>query len=217
MAAPGTLLVIGGGGHAWVVTEAARASGWRVLGFFDDDPHAVVDERTPRLGVIPRAPAQPAADADPTLHAVIALGSIELRAKLIRELGGLFATVIHPSAHVSPSSSVAPGTFIGAAAVVQGRASIGEHCIINTGAIVEHDCRLGRNVHVAPRATLGGSVTVGADTLIGLGASVRPGVRIGSGCVIGVGAAVVRDVRDGEKVIGVPARPVEWWTEGDSG
>ena len=62
-----------------------------------------------------------------------------------------------------------------------------------------------------------GSATVGADTLIGLGASVRPGVKIGAGCIIGVGAAVVRDVKDGEKVIGVPARPVEWWTEGDSG
>lgn len=211
------LLIIGGGGHAWVVTEAARAQGWRVLGFFDDDPHAVVDDSTPRLGTLPDAEHLPALSTDAPPHTIIALGATELRARLIQELKGLFATVVHPLAHVSPSSSLAVGSFVGAAAVVQGRARIGEHCIINTGAVVEHDCKLGRNVHVAPRATLGGNVTVGQDTLIGLGASVRPGVKIGSGCVVGVGAAVVRDVKDGERVIGVPARPVEWWTEHDSG
>ncbi len=209
----GKLLVIGGGGHAWVVTEAARAQGWRVLGFFDDDPAAVVDEQTPRLGSIPELRA----GADDAARAIIALGSLEVRARLLREMGGLFATVVHPLAHVSPSAAVAEGTFIGATGVVQGRATIGPHCIINTGAIIEHDCRLERNVHVAPRAALGGNVRVGGDTLIGLGASVRPGVRIGSGCIIGVGAAVVRDVKDGERVVGVPARAVEWWTEGDSG
>ncbi|MBL8745000.1 MAG: acetyltransferase [Phycisphaerae bacterium] len=214
----GKLLVIGGGGHAWVVSEAARAQGWRVMGFFDDDPRAVVDEQTPRLGAIPDSMAAREGEADDQpARTIIALGSIEVRARLIRELGGLFATVVHPLSHVSPSSTVGDGTFISATAVVQGRSTIGGHGIINTGAIVEHDCTLGRNVHIAPRAVLGGGVRVGDDSLIGLGASVRPGIRIGSGCIVGVGAAVIRDVKDGEKVVGVPARPVEWWTEGDSG
>jgi sugar O-acyltransferase (sialic acid O-acetyltransferase NeuD family) len=219
MATPalGKLLVIGGGGHAWVVTEAARAQGWRVLGFFDDDPLAVVDEETPRLGTIPESRSSASDADDPPPRTIIALGSIEVRARLIRELSGLFATVVHPLSHISPSSKIGDGTFISATAVIQGRATIGPHSIINTGAIVEHDCKLGRNVHIAPRAVLGGGVSIGNDTLIGLGASVRPGIKIGAGCIVGVGAAVIRDVKDGEKVVGVPARPVEWWTEGDSG
>lgn len=213
----GKLLVIGGGGHAWVVSEAARVQGWRVMGFFDDDPQAVVDDQTPRLGAIPDSRTPQGEDDDQPARTIIALGSIEVRGRLIRELGGLFATVVHPLSHVSPSSTIGDGTFISATAVVQGRSTIGAHGIINTGAIVEHDCKLGRNVHIAPRAVLGGGVTIGSDTLVGLGASVRPGIKIGSGCIIGVGAAVIRDVKDGEKVVGVPARPVEWWTEGDSG
>lgn len=215
----GSLLIIGGGGHAWVVTEAARAQGWRVLGFFDDDPSAVVDAHTPRLGALAVAGAGPSggADLDGPASTIIALGSIELRRRLIGELSGLFGTVVHPGAIVSGSSKVGAGSLVGAGAVVQGRCVIEPHAIINTGAIVEHDCRLGVNVHVAPRAVLGGGVVVGAHTLIGLGASVRPGIRIGAECVVGVGAAVVRDVPDGSKVVGVPAKPAEWWTEGDSG
>lgn len=208
----GKLLIIGGGGHAWVVTEAARAQGWRIIGFLDDNDHARLDEETPRLGDLHDASA---AHDDPLPHTIIALGSIELRARLIRELSGLFGTVVHPATVVSPSAAIGPGTFVGAGAIIQGRARIGEHCIVNTGAIIEHDCKIGRNVHIAPRACLGGGVTVGDDTLIGIGASIRPHTRIGSGCTIGVGAAVVRDVPDGAKVIGVPAKPAEWWTEDD--
>lgn len=216
----GTLLVIGGGGHAWVVTEAARASGWRVLGFFDDNASAAIDDQSPRLGPLARAATfgQEPGSADPLApaQAIIALGSLELRARLIAEMGGLFGVVVHPTGLVSASSTLGPGTFVGASAVVQGRTTIGRHGIVNTGAIVEHDCRLGDNVHVAPRATLGGGVRVGANTLIGLGASVRPGVKIGSGCTVGVGAAVVRDVPDGATVVGVPAKPSSWWNEQDS-
>lgn len=219
----GTLLVIGGGGHAWVVTESARAQGWRVLGFFDDDAQARLDDTAPRLGALSEAPgaqgrAEPGAGAenDAPPASIIALGSLDLRARLIHELRGLYAVVRHPRAVVSPSASVGDGTFVGAGAIVQGRARVGAHGIINTGAIIEHDCVLATNVHVAPGAVLGGQVSVGRDTLIGLGARVRPGVKIGAGCIVGVGAAVVRDVPDGIKVLGVPAKPSEWWTELDS-
>ncbi len=227
-AVPGTLLILGGGGHAWVVTEAARASGWRVLGFLDDDAAAEIDAGVPRLGalsdtallsntpVTSSAPG-PAVAGDGPPATIIAIGSLATRGRLIGEMRGLFAIVRHPTALVSPSAKIGAGTFVGANAVVQGRASIGEHCIINTAAIVEHDCVLGRNVHIAPRATLGGGVRVGHDTLIGLGASVRPGVKIGSGCTIGVGAAVVRDVPNNATVVGVPAKSVDWFSEGDGG
>lgn len=213
------LLVIGGGGHAMVVTEAARAQGWRVLGFFDDDRASLIDAQTPRLGDLAQASqtaAEPELDGSPS-HAIIALGSIELRARLAAELPGLYGVVIHPAAVVAPSAQVGAGAFIGATAVVQSRARIGEHAIINTGAIVEHDCAIHENVHIAPGAVLGGAVSVGRDTLVGLGARIKPGIRVGVGCTIGAGAVVTRNVPDHSTVIGVPAKPAEWWSRVDGG
>jgi UDP-perosamine 4-acetyltransferase len=219
--APGgqKLLVIGGGGHARVVTEAARAQGWRVLGFFDDDSSAAIDTETPRLGDVAKAggvePDGFALDGTPSC-AIVAMGSLELRARLISELRGMFGSVIHPSAVISPSAQIGSGVFISASAVVQSRAKIDDHAIINTGAIIEHDCAIHTNAHIAPGAVLGGAVTVGRDTLVGLGARVKPGVRIGAGCTIGAGAVVVRNVADHATVIGVPAKPAEWWGSADN-
>ncbi len=214
-----TLFVIGGGGHAMVVTEAARAQGWRVLGFFDDDLGASIDDRAPRLGALAEltAPEQgEGADAE-IPRAIIALGSLEVRARLIAELRGLYGVVIHPSAVVSPSATIGAGAFIGAQAVAQSRAKVGEHAIVNTGAVVEHDCVVGSNAHIGPGAVLGGGVSVGSGALIGLGARVRPGIRVGRGCVVGAGAVVVKHVPDETTVVGVPARPAEWWGRLDGG
>lgn len=197
------LALIGGGGHALVVSETAAAAGWSVAGVYDDDPHAPLTAVALHLGRL--AEACTGEDSE-SRRFIIAVGNLDVRARLIATLHGPWAIVAHPRAWISPSAAVGPGAFIGAAAIVQGRAAIGAHAIINTAAVIEHDTSIGENTHVAPGAVLGGDARVGPHSLIGLGARVLPGVRIGARCVVGTGAAVIRDVPDGTTVMGVPAR-----------
>lgn len=196
----GPIVLIGGGGHAMVVGEAALAQGYDVLGFYDDDPRAGVVMLAPhlgtfhdfgRLGDTPR---------------IVAVGDLRARRALLERVGGPFATVVHPSAIVSPSAELGAGVFVGPLAVVHARARVGAHAILNTASVIEHDCMLGANVHVAPTAALGGNVRVGPDTLIGLGARALPGVRVGARSVVGAGSVVVGPVTDGVTVMGAPAR-----------
>ena len=202
-APPGPLALIGGGGHACVVAEAALRAGFSLLGVYDDGDARTLNAclTIQRLGAVASSPASDA----PLL---LCVGDLALRAKILAFAQPAFgwATVIDPSATVSPSAELGEGTFLSAGAIVNAKARIGAHAILNTGAIVEHHCTVGDNTHLAPRAVLCGESAVGANTLIGAGAVVLPGVRVGANCIVGAGAVVARDVKDTTRVVGVPAR-----------
>ncbi|MBL9031240.1 MAG: NeuD/PglB/VioB family sugar acetyltransferase [Phycisphaerae bacterium] len=196
------IVLIGGGGHALVVAEAARLARLELVGFLDDDEHPALARLEPglrRLG--------PIRDAAPSGLWLLALGDLSRRrAWLDTALPPAGPSVVHPRAIVSPTATLGPGTYVGPGAIVHAHARVGAHAIINSGAIVEHECEVGENTHVAPGAVLGGRVRVGPDALVGLGSRVLPNLSIGRGCVVAAGAAVVRDVGDGRTVRGVPAR-----------
>lgn len=207
MGAPQAITLIGGGGHAVVIAEAARLAGMHVAGCLDDDARPAA-AREP--GAIPRLGSLAALEAVKTAW-ICALGDVGARRRMLDRLAAMqlpAATVVHPRAWVSPGATLGPGVFVGPLAVVHSRAEVGAHAIVNSGAVVEHDCRVGENCHVAPNATLGGAVCVGPASLVGLGAAVLPGVSVGSGCVVGAGAVVRRGVEDCAVVAGSPARPV---------
>jgi sugar O-acyltransferase (sialic acid O-acetyltransferase NeuD family) len=204
-----SLILVGGGGHAAVVCDAARGAGWTVTGFLDDvaaPATTLAGMGVRRLGGVDdleRVLARP--DADGLVHA--AVGEADLRRRWLDRCPGRVApAVVHPSAVVSPGATLAAGVFVGPRAVVNAGAEVGRGAIVNSGAVVEHDCRVGAFAHVAPGAILGGAVEVGAGTLVALGAVVRNGVRIGTEAVLGAGAVAVSDIPDGTRAFGVPAR-----------
>ncbi len=195
---PHHITLLGGGGHAVVVAEAAQLAGFTVHGVYDDNPACAATQGVhpvPHLGPL-EAFLQHPRDTPPW---ILCLGDCRIRRTLLDRLSTHAsppATIVHPRAFVSPSAALAPGVFVGPLAVVHACARIEPHAIVNSAALVEHHCTVGENAHIAPNATLGGNVTIGADTLVGLGAAVLPGVRIGTGCVVGAGAVVRHDVPD---------------------
>lgn len=210
---PGPLVLIGGGGHAIVVAESARRAGWTIAGFLDDNPAinlALAGINAPHLGALDPGAIRRAAALG---RFIIAVGSIAARAAILERIApevdpANWATIIDPSSVLSPSTSIAGGVYIGARAVINGRAEIAPHAIINTGAIIEHDASIGAGAHVAPGAILGGAVAIGDEALVGLGARVLPGMIIGPRAIVGAGAVVNRKIEAGATAAGVPARPL---------
>jgi sugar O-acyltransferase (sialic acid O-acetyltransferase NeuD family) len=113
-----------------------------------------------------------------------------------RERGFGFASVIHPSAIISPRTILGAGCQVMAGAVVQAGTRLDDNCIINTRASVDHDCIIGRSVHVAPGAVLCGSVTVGEQSHIGSGAIVIQGITINPGSLVPAGSVVTHSPGD---------------------
>ena len=201
------LLILAAGGHAKVVAETALAAGVASrIAFLDDRPLPPV-LGWPVLGRLDQALEPSIQEQFPT--ALVAIGHSSTRMCWIARLqaaGYQLPLLIHPSAWISPSAQIGPGSVVFAQAAVQAQARIGTGAILNTSCSVDHDVQLADGVHICPGARLAGEVQVGARSWIGIGASVIQQVRIGADVTVGAGAAVVRDLPDGVTAVGVPAR-----------
>jgi sugar O-acyltransferase (sialic acid O-acetyltransferase NeuD family) len=201
-------VIVGAGGHAKVVLDAARAGGAEVVAVFDDNP-ALWGELL--LGIVVRGAFDDLIE-DRALKAecqiLVAIGDNTVRQGLqlkLENAGWCIGTVIHPSANVSPSVQFEPGCIVMAGVTVNADSWVGKGAIINTGANVDHENRLGEFVHVGPASTLCGNVLVRDGAFIGAGATVVQGLEVGEGAIVGAGAVVVKSVPAQVTVVGVPA------------
>ncbi len=193
--------MLGAGGHARVVADIGRRSGYAIV--------ALVDESGLTVGTT-LGGLQVLGDLEDAPDGPIALGIGDCRARLGRyrslvAAGRELVTLVHPHAALDTSVRLGAGTVVMAGVVVNADATVGEAVVLNTSCSVDHDSRIGDGAHVAPGCHLAGGVTVGEGAFLGIGCAVVPGRRLGAWCVCGAGSVVVRDVPPATTVKGVPA------------
>lgn len=192
------MTIIGTGGHAQAVYDAARRGG-------EYDVFGLLSETLPMgakaFGVA--IVGDPNAELMNLTPTIIAIGDNAIRGRMSR-LHYIFVNVIHPTAQVG--TVLCRGSFFGANSFVGPGCAVGNFAIVNTGAILEHDSTLGDYSNLCPGVVTGGRVKIGSRTTIGLGAVIREGVTIGNNVVVGMGAVVVCDIPDNESWFGVPAK-----------
>jgi sugar O-acyltransferase (sialic acid O-acetyltransferase NeuD family) len=202
---PLRVLVYGGGGHGAQCIDL-------LLAVDGSEPTAVVDDGIPPGADVLGVPvvggggelARVAADGvEVAVNAVGGISSPEERAAAFERLaaaGFTLATIVHPTASVEASATLAPGAQVFAQSYVGSRASIGMGVLLNAGVVVSHDCTLAEGANVSPGALLAGGVTLGPWTRVGMGATVNVGLVVGEGARIGNGATVKADVPAGTRV-----------------
>lgn len=178
------LIIIGSGGHAGVVADAAIRSEMFVIEKYLDE--------TKGDKII----------GHPNILAFIAIGNNEVRERLSKH-DFRWVNVIHPTA--LPCAGCI-GSYFGANSVVGNNSKVGNFSIINTGVILEHDSTVGDFSHLCPGVVTGGWVKIGHNTTIGLGAVIRDRVKIGNNVTIGMGSVVLKDVPDNSVWWGNPAK-----------
>ena len=202
------LAILGAGGHGCVVYEAAVASRWDNISFYDDawPASSSVMELQIKGGTKDLVNSAKLFDA-----VIVAIGDNQTRLRkcnYLKDNGLNLATVIHPSAVVSPSSKIGAGSVILAGAVVSANSTLGHAVIVNNASSIDHDCILEDGVHVSPGVNIGGGVRIGKCSWLGLGSNVLNSINIGRSVIVGAGAVVVKDTRDSLTVTGVPATPI---------
>lgn len=202
-------LIVGGGGHAAVLTEILIRQGTNIVGvvspqisaghaLFENIPHFVSDDDICNFS------------PESTLL-VNGIGSMpyqSLRERIYRRfknMGYNFATVIADSATVSDYSLLESGVQIMNRCVVNIGCTVGENTIINTSSSVDHDCRIGAHCHLAPGTVLSGQVIVENNVHAATGVKIVNDVTIGERSIIGVGANVTKSVPPSSIVYGARA------------
>ena len=202
------LVVLGDGGHARAVVDAALSTGE-----FEIEAVVGINESNEalweKMGITWVSEEGLEGLANPEAFAIVGLGQIkdpEPRAEAflrLTSLGFELATVVAPSAYVSKSAAIGKGSVVMHGAVVNAHARIGENTIINSLALVEHDAVVGSHSHVSTRAVINGECRIGDNTFVGSGAIVKNGVSIGTRCVVPMGALVFSDLQDGQQAPGL--------------
>ena len=207
---PNNLIVIGSGGHARVVADAARSAGFVLHGFIDINYHGQNEHilERPVIGGI-----ELLHELDNQKYSIIvAIGDNSKRAYhylQAQKKGFSTPTVIHPTAVVSNDCLIENGVFINTSAIINAEAIIRENAIINTSAIIEHEVVVGEHSHIGPGVKVGGRTIIGKRTFIGIGASVIDKVKIGTNVIIGAGSVIIENVKNNCTVVGVPGQAIK--------
>lgn len=209
----GDLVLIGAGGFARETAQAVHAlnqsgAAWRLLGYLDDDParHGQAIDGTPVLG------GRDLVEKLPEASFVVCTGRPDnyvSRLKIVRDLGlptQRYATIVHPSAAVSASSSVGPGSVLLAHVTLTAAVTVGAHVAIMPKVTLTHDDVIDDFATIASGVGLGGSTRIQTGAYLGAGSLIGENRVVGAFALVGMGAVVTRDVPPREVWVGVPAR-----------
>ena len=139
------LVILGAGGYGRTVADVAHQLGYSTIVLDDADM------------VHPLSSFQ--SYINPSTSFIPAFGNNAFRMEWINRIevsGGKVATLIQPTAYVSPTAKINLGTVILPHAIINTDVVVGKGCIINLGAIVDHGCILEEGVHICLGAIVKG-------------------------------------------------------------
>lgn len=211
----GDLVIVGAGGFGRETAQAVHdlnrnGAAWRLLGYLDDNParHGTTIDGMMILGG--RGEIRRWPDA-----AVVVCtgrpGDYVSRIRIVGDLGlqpERYATIVHPTAAVSASSSIGHGCVLLAHVALTAAVRVGAHVAIMPHVTLTHDNVIDDFATLASGVRLGGGARVERAAYLGAGALIRENRTIGAFSLVGMGAVVTQDVPARQVWAGVPARYV---------
>jgi hypothetical protein len=154
---PSLIIVYGGGGHGKSLIDLLRSLDvYKISGILDDGlPAGTQIMSVPVLGGAELLGELPERGIRQAVNAVGGIGNIRVRMMVfnrLAEAGFICPTLVHPSAVLEESATLALGVQVFPLAYVGSDVKVGYGSIINTSAVVSHECSLGDYTNVSPGA-----------------------------------------------------------------
>lgn len=205
-----SLLIIGAGGCGREVLQWAKdinkiSATWHIKGFLDDNPDALKGLRCDVEVVGNTDSYLP----QPDDQFVCCIGNSNVRKTVIEKMeekGAEFVNVVHPTAIVAESAVLGKATILYPYSIISDNAELGDGCIINMHSTIAHDSVLGEYCTISAHCDVTGMCKLGSRVFMGSGSRTVPSAKVGNDVFICAGSTVMSRVKDGMKVIGVPAK-----------
>lgn len=203
------LYIIGAGGFGrellWWVKDINKVKPtWELVGFLDDDPHAL-DGYECDYGIVGSIQDwQPKEDEEFAL----ALGSRALKRKIVGVLkakGAKFATVIHPTAMLSEFAHYGEGFVMFPYSKLSANSTVGDFVTL-LATPIGHDTVIGDYSVISGGCNIVRNVVIGNDVFVAAGVCIAQDVHVGDGAYLGLGCVVLKDVPPEATMFGNPAR-----------
>jgi sugar O-acyltransferase (sialic acid O-acetyltransferase NeuD family) len=171
------ILMIGGGGHAYVLLDILNILKIKVHGYISPEKSTLNLEYLGDDSYLTPNQCN-------KFKLINAIGSIVIPHKrkhvflYYKNMGFRFKTVVHPNATISRSAQILEGAQIMAGVILQPGVIIKPNTIINTRATIDHHSIIKEHTHVAPGTTICGNVTIGDLCHIGPNSTIIQGVTI---------------------------------------
>ena len=154
-----SLLIIGYGQYGKVVEELAEICGYEKIAALDDTNPDALDKIENFSNYV-----------DQYDDFVVAIGNAKIRKELTEKIRPYFnlATIVHPTAIISPAASVGAGCIIEPYVVIHRKAHIGDACIINAAAVINHDSIVGSYSQLCCNSVVPANVSVPEGFKLGI-------------------------------------------------
>ncbi|HIZ08052.1 MAG TPA: acetyltransferase [Candidatus Eubacterium avistercoris] len=203
------LFIIGAGGFGrellqWVKDINTVEPTWNIQGFIDDDLNALEGIECDYSVVGSLSECQP---KDGEYYA-LAIANPKTKEKIVENMSKRnmkFASIIHPTAILTPYSHYGEGLIMFPCAKLSVNSTVGKHVTIMSSG-VGHDVKVGDYCTLCGNVTVIRNVMIGDRTYIASNVALNADVHIGNDCYIGMGSMVTKDVPDNSKTFCNPAR-----------
>ena len=207
------LVIIGAGGCGREVLQWAKdinknSDRWNIKGFLDQ-PNALGGTRCDYEVLGTDEEYEICKDDE----FICAIGSFDIRRRVtdkFRRRGAQFTNIIHPTAIIGDTSRIGEDCIIYPYTTISDNVMIDDDCIINTHCSLGHDVSVGKNSIISAHCDLVGHTKVGNNVFFGTSAHTVWNVKIGDKAFICAGSTVMSNVRSGVKVMGNPAKKVDF-------
>jgi sugar O-acyltransferase (sialic acid O-acetyltransferase NeuD family) len=207
------IYILGVGRNTEVYIDLVEACGYNLAGLY----HYNDDRTGENVHGVPILDSSTNLFKKPSLAGMqfaISVGDNKIRSELantLRNKGGFFPTLIHPSSVVSKFATLGQGVAVNSCSVVQAGVSIDVDTVISSNVTLGHTCRIGKACYLALGAVVGAYVTVEDKVLIGLNSVIISSKAdyIGENAIVGAGTVVTKKVDANTIVAGNPARIIK--------